>query len=155
MCASSLLEVPLRGAKSWQLMQTYQSALLTEAYGTLGQAEEGLRIGTETLALVEKTGERFAEAELHRIRGALWLHGGTAHHASQAETHFSHALELARQQHAKWWELRAAVSLSQLWQRQGKGQAARQLLTDTYGWFTEGFEMADLQEARALLAALS
>lgn len=137
------------------LTHTYQAALLAEAYGHLDQAEEGLYIVTETLALAEKTTERFAEAELHRISGELVLQRHSEPDASQAERHFLHALGVAARQQARWWELRAAVSLSRLWQRQGKYQAARQLLSPLYEWFTEGFDTVDLQEARALLAELS
>ena len=84
-----------------------------------------------------------------------WLQGETEQPASPAEMHFNNALEIARRQQARWWELRAAISLSRLWQCQGKRQAAQQLLTDVYGWFAEGFDTVDLQEARALLAELS
>ncbi len=129
----------------------YQLGLLAEAYGKIGQAEEGLRTVGEALAFMEKTGERFCEAELHRIKGELLLQGDRGQHPSEAETSFSRALEIARRQQAKWWELRAAMSLSQLWHRQGKCQAAHQLLMEIYGWFAEGFDTADLQEAKALL----
>jgi predicted ATPase len=76
------------------------------------------------------------------------------HHQAEAETCFRYALEVARCQQAKAWELRAALSLSRLWQQRGKRDAARELLTEVYGWFTEGFDTADLKEARALLEEL-
>jgi predicted ATPase len=112
-----------------------------------------LRLLDEALAVVHATGERYHEAEIYRVHGELLLRQATpdVHHA---EASFQQALAIARQQQAKSWELRAATSLSRLWQHQGKGAEARQLLTDVYGWFTEGFDTADLQEARALLEAL-
>jgi len=93
------------------------------------------------------------EAELYRLKGELLLVHAAAHHA-EAETCLRHALDVARHQQAKSWELRAAMSLSRLWQHQGKRAAAYDLLVPIYGWFTEGFDTADLQEAKALLAAL-
>jgi predicted ATPase len=110
---------------------------------------------------VEKTGERYYEAELYRQRGELLLRRATKSHPAQdsreqheAETCFQHALDVARQQQAKSLELRAATSLARLWQQQGKRAAARELLAPIYGWFTEGFDTADLQDAKALLEAL-
>jgi len=138
-----------------QLTQTYQLGLLAEAYGQMGRAEEGLRTVAETLALVERTGERFGEAELHRIKGELLLLRDLQQNTAAAETSFCRALEISRRQEARWWELRAATSLCRLWQRWGKHQTARKLLTDIYGGFSEGFDTVDLQEARALLAELS
>jgi predicted ATPase len=108
----------------------------------------------EALTLVDTTEERWWEAELHRLEGELLLALSTDH-AAQAETCFHQALDIARRQQAKSLELRAAMSLSRLWQQQGKRAEARQLLAETYGWFTEGFDTADLQEAKALLAELS
>ena len=115
----------------------------------------------EALSLVEKTGERCYEAELHRQRGELLLLREARSHPAQdsreqheAEICFQCALDIARRQQAKSLELRAATSLSRLWQRQGKDAEARELLAEVYGWFTEGFDTADLQEAKALLAAL-
>jgi predicted ATPase len=106
------------------------------------------------LALVDQSGERWWEAELYRLLGELWLARSTRQTA-EAETCFHQALDVARSQGAKSWELRAAMSLSRLWQQQGKRDAARELLAEVYGWFTEGFDTADLQDARALLAALA
>ena len=104
--------------------------------------------------LVQKTGERFYEAELYRLQGELLLAQSTRQTA-EAEACFHQALDMARRQQAKSLELRAAMSLSRLWQRLGKRTEARQLLVEIYGWFTEGFDTADLQEARALLAELA
>jgi predicted ATPase len=136
-----------------EVAQSYWLALLAEAYMEGGHAEEGLKILAEALAAVRQHGERFYEAELCRLRGEPLLTGSAAQHA-EAEACFHQALAIARHQQAKSLELRAAMSLSQLWQHQGKRAEARQLLGEVYGWFTEGFDTADLQEARALLEEL-
>ena len=94
------------------------------------------------------------EAELHRLKGALLLQGTEAQQ-EEAEACFQQAIDVARRQQAKSLELRAAMSLARLWQQQGKRADARALLAEVYGWFTEGFNTADLQEAKALLTALS
>jgi predicted ATPase len=122
------------------------------------------------LAVVDKTAERFYEAELYRLKGELTLqaegHGRRAGvvtpsstichpHGEEAETCFQQALTVARRQQAKAWELRAAMSLARLWQRQGKRAAAYELLAPVYDWFTEGLNTADLQEAKAVLEALA
>jgi predicted ATPase len=129
-------------------------ATLAEAYGKVGQLDEGLRALEEALAAVQHNDEHLYEAEVYRLKGELLLQEGPAHQ-EEAEEHFQQALTVARRQQAKSWELRTAMSLSRLWQRQGKQEAARELLAGVYGWFTEGFETADLREARALLTALS
>nr|NIO71038.1 tetratricopeptide repeat protein [Anaerolineae bacterium] len=123
-----------------------------EAYGKAGQAEEGLSVLAEALALVEKTGERYYEAELRRLKGELLLMQGDE---AEAEASFDKAIEVARRQQAKSWELRATVSLCRLWRKQGRVDEARQMLAEIYGWFTEGFDTADLKEAKALLEELS
>jgi predicted ATPase len=125
-------------------------ALLAEVYGKGGRAAEGLPLIAEALELVDKTAEGVWEAELHRLRGELLL-AGSPDQQYAAVTCFRQALEVARRQQVKSFELRAAVSLSRLWQCQGQRGAARQLLVAAYGWFTEGFDTADLQKARALL----
>jgi predicted ATPase len=131
-------------------------ALLAEVYGQSGQAEAGLRLLAEALAHVEHTGERFYEAEVYRIKGEILLHAECrVRNAALAEECFQQALAVARRQQARSWELRAAMSLSRLWQQQGKRTAARDLLAPIYGWFTEGFDTADLQDAKALLEALA
>ena len=136
--------------------------LLAEASGLLGQPEGGLAALEEALTMIEQTGERYYDAELHRQRGELLLlHAAKSHPAQgsgdqhEAETCFQHALDVARQQQAKSLELRAAMSLARLWPRQGKRQEAYDLLTPIYGWFTEGFDTADLQEAKTLLDELN
>ena len=133
-----------------ELLQPYFLALLAEAYRTTGQVEEGLAVLAEALALVDTRGERHYEAELYRLKGALLLQQASDNPA-EAETCFHHALEIARHQQAKSFELRAATSLARLWQQQGKRQEAHDLLAPVYHWFTEGFDTADLQDAKALL----
>ena len=103
---------------------------------------------------MDHTGERYWEAELYRLQGEFILQQPVANEL-RAESCFHQALALARRQHAKSLELRAAMSLARLWQRQGKRAEARTLLTPLYGWFTEGFDTADLQDARALVDALA
>jgi predicted ATPase len=137
-----------------EVLRSYYLALLAEACAKGGQSEEELSILAEALALVYKTGERFYEAELYRLKGELLL-ARPAHQTAEAEACYHQALDIARHQQAKSLELRAAMSLARLWQRQGKRDTARQLLAEVYGWFTEGFDTADLQEAKALLAELA
>jgi predicted ATPase len=127
-------------------------AMLAEAYEKGGEAEEGLNALAEALALVDKTGERWWEAELHRLKGELLLRRASP--TEEVEACFHQALDIARRQQAKSLELRAAMSLARLWQQQGKRTAACELLAPIYSWFTEGFDTADLQEAQALLDAL-
>ena len=128
-------------------------ALLAEVYGRTGQVDKGLGVLAEALTLVDTTGERWYEAELYRLKGALWL-SQSADQSAEAETCFQHAMTIAQHQGAKAWELRTATSLARLWQQQGKRQQARDLLAPVYHWFTEGFDTADLQEAKALLDEL-
>jgi predicted ATPase len=137
-----------------QLALPHYLALLAEVYGTMGQPEAGLTVLTEALALVDKTGVRLWEAELYRLKGALLVQQSSENHL-EAETCFQHAMAIAQNQQAKSWELRAATSLARLRQQQGKREEARQVLGDVYGWFTEGSDTADLQEAKALLEELA
>jgi TOMM system kinase/cyclase fusion protein len=134
-------------------LRPYFLGLLADAYGQAGQGEEGLPALAEALATVDRTGERGYEAELYRLQGELLLRQAVPE-VAQADVCFQQALAVARRQQAKSWELRAAMSLSRLWQRQGKRTEARELLAPLYGWFTEGLDTADLQEAKALLEAL-
>jgi predicted ATPase len=124
--------------------------LFAEVCGMAGLPAEGLRALSEAQTM---SGVRYSEAELYRIKGELLLSASADNH-SEAETFFRQALDIARGQQAKWWELRATMSLARLWQQQGKRQEARELLAPVYGWFTEGFDTADLQEARVLLDEL-
>jgi predicted ATPase len=142
------------------LYRPYHLALLAKAYGKAEQAEDGLSAVSEALMLVDKTGERFYEAELYLLKGELTLAQSRIRSLAssvqkEAEECFWKAIEVARQQSAKSWELRAVMSLSCLWQQQGKREEARQMLAEIYGWFTEGFDTKDLQEAKALLEKLS
>jgi predicted ATPase len=139
------------GAEIWRL---YFLALLAEAYGTTGQLEEGLAGLAEALTLTDTTGERWYEPELYRLKGALLLQQSSDNHL-EAETCFQQAIAIAQNQQAKSFELRAATSLARLWQQQGKRDEARQVLGDVYGWFTEGFDTADLKDAKVLLDELA
>jgi class 3 adenylate cyclase/predicted ATPase len=128
--------------------------LLAEACGWAGQVEAGLRALHEALEVMQTSEERLYEAEVYRLRGELLLQQSAAQQG-EAEESLHQALAVARRQQAKSWELRAVMSLSRLWQQQGKWDEARELLAPVYGWFTEGFDTADLQEAKALLNTLS
>jgi predicted ATPase len=134
-------------------------SLLAEAYALDGQVEAGLALLAEALDIVHSRGLRFWEAEVYRLRGTLLLAQGSPGHtttdkqAEEASTCFQQALALARQQQARAWELRAATSLARLWW-QGRRVEAQQILREVYGWFSEGFETGDMQEARALLGDL-
>ncbi|MBI3800343.1 MAG: AAA family ATPase [Deltaproteobacteria bacterium] len=146
-------------------------AMLAEAYGKVGQTEEGLTLLAEALAVAHRTEGRVGEAEVYRLKGELTLQlfniqrskfkapasleSSVQSLESEAEGYFLKAIEVARQQQAKSWELRAVMSLSRLWKQQGRKKEAQQLLAETYGWFTEGFDTKDLQEAKALLEELA
>jgi len=162
-----------------ELGRPYFSALLAEAYRQGGQVAEGLNVLTEALAITHKTGECMHQAELYRLQGELLssdergtrnderkthkkaqsassIHRSAfrTYHSVEAEACFQKAVEIARRQSAKSLELRAAMSLSRLWQRQGKAKQAHKMLAGIYSWFTEGLDTKDLQEAKALLAEL-
>jgi predicted ATPase len=137
-----------------QLYRPYLLALWAEAYGQAGQPEAGLALLEEARTLVATTEERWWEAEVCRLLAVLWLRLPRPP-VAQAEAAYQHALAVARRQEAKALELRAAMSLSRLWQQQGKQVEAHALLAPIYGWFTEGFDTVELQEARALLDALA
>jgi predicted ATPase len=132
----------------------YLSTLLVEVCAHLGHTADGLQVLDEAYALVEQHEERFWEAEISRLRGVLLLRQ-TVPQQAEAEACFQRALDVARRQEAKALELRAAMSLSRLWQEQGKRAEAHAILAPVYGWFTEGFDTADLQEAKALLEVLA
>ena len=158
----------------------YRLALLAEVYAWIGQTAEAWRLLAEALALTLHYGGHFYEVEVHRLTGEVLLMqdagggvsgsspsdlsmrdepereaAGQSPRPTEAETWFRQALDIARQQQAKSLELRAAMSLSRLWQQQGKCTDAYQLLAPIYGWFTEGFDTADLHDAKALLEALA
>jgi predicted ATPase len=143
-----------RLATGAEMGRSYALALLADAHGRAGRVQEGLRQLSEALAHMDTTGERPYAAEVYRLKGELLLRQAMPDEA-EAETCFHQALDVARRQQAKSLELRAAMGLSRLWQRQGKCVEAQALLAPVFIWFTEGFDTADLQEAKALLEALS
>ena len=139
---------------------TFYFTVLAEAYEKVGQTHEGLSTLTEALTMACKTEERMYEAELYRLRGELTLAQSSIQRLEssvqkEAEECFLKAIDIARQQQAKSWELRASTSLSRFWQQQGKQKEAHALLSAVYSWFTEGFDTKDLQEAKALLDELA
>jgi predicted ATPase len=138
-------------AKLWR---PFGLVLLAEAAGHVGQIEEGLRLVAEALEALETNAQGDMLAEAHRLQGELLLRQVTPD-APQAEANFQQALAVTRRQQAKSWELRAAMSLCRLWQQQGKRAEAYELLAPIYGWFTEGFDTADLQDAKGLLEELA
>jgi predicted ATPase len=163
------------GAELWR---PYWLALLAEACGKAGKGEEGLTALAEALAMVDNNGERMMAAELYRLKGELTLQKagargwglGTSSFSPQApslkpqvskevaweaEECFHKAIDIARKQQAKSWELRATTSLARLWQKQGKQHEAHSALSEIYNWFTEGFDTKDLQEAKTLIEGLS
>jgi predicted ATPase len=148
-----------QGVAAWRatsatMLVPYLCTVLVEVADHLGHLKDGLQALAEAHTLVEQYEERWWEAEVHRLRGVLLLRQpGTSQ--AEAEACFQQALDIARRQEAKALELRAAMSLSRLWQQQGKRAAARALLAPIYTWFTEGFDTVDLQEARVLLDELT
>ena len=148
-----------QGLAAWratgsEIVRPYYLALLAEWYGKAGQGAAGLDVLAEARAAAQHMEERFYEAELYRLEGELLL-AQSVDCVAEAATCFQQALAIARHQQAQWWELRAAMSLARLWQQQGKRTEAHELLAPIYGWFTEGFDTVDLQEAKALLHALA
>jgi predicted ATPase len=136
---------------------------LAEAQAKAGQVREGLTTLAEAMAALDETGERINEAELYRLRGELTMKSQEVQGSKfkvqsleeEAEECFHKAIEIAQRQGAKSLELRAVMSLARLWQKQGKKKEAHQRLAEIYDWFTEGFDTADLKEAKALLEELS
>jgi len=171
-----------QGIDAWRAAGAVQLGqplvVLAEVYGEAGRAQEGLSLLAEALSEVENSKEHWREAELYRIKGQLTLTQSevrspesgvpngqpltpdtqyptaSARAEAKAEACFFQAIDIARSQSAKSLELRAVMSLSRLWQSQGKKAEARQTLAETYDWFTEGFDTGDLQEAKALLEEL-
>ena len=148
-----------------ELLRPYLIGLLAEALGDMGSPERGLALLAEALETVEKTGERFYEAELYRQKGELLfrsynevsgLHDITAQSSRSCEIErcFLKAMTIASRQQAKWFELRAATSLARLWRQQDRKKDAQTLLAKSYNWFTEGFDTIDLKDAKALLKEL-
>ena len=163
------------GLTGWQALgsviaMTVFLGLLADACDMAGQVEQGLEAVMDALALVKQAGERVWEAELYRLKGQLTLQSGLKHNSGNSDTKrpepgsqpeadaeacFRKAIEIARQQTAKSWELRATMSLARLLAHQGRRDEARTMLAEIYGWFTEGFDTADLKDAKALLDELS
>jgi predicted ATPase len=137
------------GAEVWM---PHHIALLAGAYEISGQIEEAVTQLDKAFQIVERTGERWLEAELYRQKGRLLLRQG---HSEAAEELYRKAVSIAREQEAKLWELRAAVSLARLWRDEGCRAEARDLLVPVYGWFAEGFATPDLKKAKALLDELT
>ena len=131
---------------------THNIALLAGACEIVGQVEEAVTLLDEALQIAGKTGEHWREAELNRRKGQLLLQ---QEQSEAAEDLYYRALSISREQDAKLWELRATVSLARLRRDQGRCAEARDLLAPVYGWFTEGFDTADLKQAKALLDELS
>jgi tetratricopeptide (TPR) repeat protein len=145
-------------ATGYELGLTQSLAALGNGYAKVGRVRDGLSAVAEGLAVSEKNGERWFDAELYRIRGELLLkHDAHAELKAEdeAESCFRQALDIARAQEARWWELRTTVSLARLLDKQGKRDEARAMLSEIYGWFIEGFDTADLKDAKALLNELS
>ena len=140
-------------ATGTELAQPQHLSLLIEACGKARQIEEGLALLAEALAATHRDGERWCHAKLHQLWGEL-LRMQDADPV-EVEQHYWQAIEVARQQQARSWELRAVMSLCCLWREQGKQEEARQRLAEIYGWFTDGFDTSDLKEAKALLEELS
>jgi class 3 adenylate cyclase/predicted ATPase len=157
--ASDAVQTITSGITAWRstgstmLMPSYLS-YLAGAHAELGQFDDATRCIREAMTAVKATKERWYEAEVNRIAGEIALLPPEQDMA-KAEAYFEHALAVARQQQAKSWELRAAISMAQLWRVQGKRLQARDLLASVYGWFSEGFDTIDLEQAKALLDELA
>ena len=136
------------------LYEPWHLSHLAMAYAELGQLDDARRCIDDAIDKVERSKEKWCEAEVHRIAGEIALKS-PAPDTEKAEKYFDRALAVARQQQAKSWELRAAMSMARLWRDQGKRAEARELLAPVYGWFTEGFDTRDLKEAKALLDELA
>jgi predicted ATPase len=128
-------------------------AYLAMAYAELGQLDDARRCIDDAIEKVERSKERWCEAEVYRAAGEIALKSSTPD-VEKAKAYFERALTVARQQQTKSWELRAAMSMARLWRDQAKRDEARNLLAPVYGWFTEGFDTLDLKEAKALLYEL-
>jgi predicted ATPase len=142
------------GAKGAGVWRPYFLCMLADACTKAGRSEQGLGALTEALTAAEKHEEREHEAQIHRLKGELLLRQ-TDSNAAEAQKCFERAIEIARKQSAKSFELRATVSLARLFRDTGRSDEARTMLADIYGWFTEGFDTADLKDAKAMLDELS
>jgi predicted ATPase len=147
--AQSFSQTSYRSTGSTVFMPWYLSNLAM-AYADVGQFDDALSCIDQAMMTVERTKERWCDAEVHRVAGEIVLRSPKPD-AAKAEHSFDRAFVVARQQQAKSWELRAAMSMARLWRDQGKRQQAHDLLARVYGWFTEGFDTLDLKEAKTLL----
>jgi predicted ATPase len=157
--ASDAVDTLTSGIDAWRSTGSTTSTPLTisflaRANSDLRQFDEARRSVDEAMTMIETTGERWLEAEVNRIAGEIALKLPERDAAKKGEAYFERALAVARQQQAKSWELRAAMSMARLWRDQGKRTEARDILAPVYGWFTEGFDTRDLKEAKELLKAL-
>jgi predicted ATPase len=151
MLTSGITAFRSTGSTSWMPARL---SYLAKAYADLGQFDEASRYIGEAMTAVDTTKERWWEADIYRMAGEIALMSSEPD-AARAEAYFEGALAVARQQQAKSWELRAAMSMARLWRDQGKPQQGRELLAPVYGWFTEGLDTLDLKKAKALLETLS
>jgi predicted ATPase len=157
--ASGAVQIIIAGITAYRSTGATQAlpvllASLTNAYAEIGQFDDAWRCIGEAKTVIETTKESWFQAEVHRVAGEIALKSPSPD-AAKAEAYFERALAVAREQQAKSWELRAAMSMARLWRDQGKRDEARDLLTPVYGWFTEGFDTLDLKEAKALLDEMS
>ena len=134
--------------------QAFTAALLAKVYEKLGRIDQAIAMLDDQLVRIERSGERLDEAELYRVKGEL-LCARDGGGSREGESCLREAIEIARRQESRWWELRATVGLARLLNEQGKRDEARTMLADIYNWFTEGFDTADLKDAKALLDELS
>jgi len=141
-------------ARGFEVAAAYHLALIATALGKVSRFDEAFRTIDESFPIIDRTGQRHYEAEVHRLKGEL-LRAQSATNAAQAEKSFSTAIEISRKQHAKSWELRAITSFARLLAMQRKRDKARTMLAEIYGWFTEGFDTPDLKDAKSLLDELS
>jgi tetratricopeptide (TPR) repeat protein len=142
----------LKAASSEYISDRYLT-FVASALGRMGRFDEGLSTIDESFPFIERSGQRYYEAELHRLKGELLLAQNVSN-AAQAEKSFRIAIDIARKQRAKSWELRATTSLSRLMRDTDRRDEARTMLAEIYGWFTEGFDTPDLKDAKALLQEL-
>jgi predicted ATPase len=157
--ASDAVRLLTTGRKAFQstgatVFVPWYLTYLATAYANLSQYDDARRMISEAIEAVDRANERWCEAEVLRVAGEVALKSAEQDRG-KAAAYFERALSVARQQQAKSWELRAAMSLARLWRDQGKVQQARELLAPVYGWFTEGFDTLDLKEAKALLEELT
>ncbi len=134
--------------------QAFTAAMLAKGYEKVGRIDQAIAMLDEQRVRIERSGERLEDAELYRVKGELLCARDSASR-SEGESCLRKAIEVARRQESRWWELRATTSLARLFAKQGRNDEARAMLAEIYGWFTEGFDTSDLKDAKALLEELS